>query len=175
MALADKHQEVLEQYFLCWNKTEAYQRVYPKVKRASAASNAYRLFETAEFQEAISRRLSETVMSADEVLARLAAHARGDVADFLDANGAFDLDKARKAQKTGLIKKIKTKTTIRTYDDITMETVEVEFDLHDPQAALVHIGKHHRLFADRTEVTGPDGEAITVTIRYADDPNPNAT
>lgn len=168
MALADKHYEVLEQYFTCWNKTEAYQRVFPKVKRNSAASNAYRLFEMPEFQEAISRRLTETVMSADEVLMRLADHARGDVGDYLDANGQFDLDKARKAQKTGLIRKMKTKTTTRTFNDEQVETVEVEFELYDAQAALALLGKNHKLFVDRQEVENAGKVQIHVIYDNAD-------
>lgn len=155
-----KHQEVLEQYFLCWNKTEAYQRVYPRIKRTSAASNAYRLFETPEFQEAISQRLNETAMTADEVLQRVAAHARGDVDDYLDENGNFDLPKARLAKKTGNIKKLKTKKTRRTFEDETVETVEVEFELYDALAAKALLGKYHRIFVDRAEVSGPDGGPI---------------
>lgn len=162
MVLADKHYEVLEQYFLCWNRTEAYQRVFPKVKRNSAASNAHRLFASPEFQEILSRRLTETVMSADEVLMRLADHARGDVNDFLDANGHFDLDKAREAQKTGLIKKMKARTTTRTFDDEQIETVEVEFELYDAQAALSLLGKNHKLFVERQEVTGKDDGPIKI-------------
>ena len=160
MALTPKHQEVIEQYFLCWNKTEAYHRVFPTVKRSSAAANAYRLFEMPEMQDAISQRLNESAMSSEEVLNRVAAHARGDIDDYLDTDGKFDLKKAREAKKTGNIKKLKTKTTTRTYGDETIETVEVEFELYDALAAKALLGKHHRLFVDRAEVTGANGGPI---------------
>ncbi len=180
MALADKHQEVLEQYFLCWNKTEAYQRVYPRVKRSSAASNAYRLFETAEFQEAISHRLNESVMYADEVLDRLAAQARGDVGDYLRHDPRtddvlIDLPKAIEAKNTRLIKKLTQKrTTRRMGNGDELEEVVTSIEMYSSQDALVHIGKRHRLFVDRAEVTGPNGDPLTVVIQYAD-ADPNAT
>lgn len=156
----DRHKAFIEQYLISYNATDAYQAVYTTVSRASAAANGWRLLQSADVQEAISQRLAETAMSANEVLMRLAQQARGDVDDYLDDNGNFDLAKARQAKKTGIVKKLKTKTTKRIFDDETVETVEVEFELYDAQAALVHLGKHHRLFADRTEVTGANGGPI---------------
>jgi len=156
----DRHKAFIEQYLISYNATDAYQAVYTTVSRASAAANGWRLLQSADVQEAISQRLAETAMSANEVLMRLAQMARGDVDDYLDDNGNFDLAKARQAKKTGIVKKLKTKTTKRIFDDETVETVEVEFELYDAQAALVHLGKHHRLFADRTEVTGANGGPI---------------
>lgn len=157
MALSAKHQEVLEQYFLCWSKTEAYQRVYPQIKRQSAASNAYRLFETAEFQEAISRRLSETVMSADEVLMRLADHARGDIGNYIVKSGGdlrIDIEAAKEAKRTHLIKKLTQRHFVRKTDDYEDEETIITIEMYDAQAALVHIGKHHRLFTDKVEMSG---------------------
>lgn len=156
----DRHKAFIEQYLISYNATDAYQAVYTTVSRASAAANGWRLLQSADVQEAISQRLAETAMSANEVLMRLAQMARGDVDDYLDDNGNFDLAKARQAKKTGIVKKLKTKTTKRIFDDETVETAEVEFELYDAQAALVHLGKHHRLFADRTEVTGANGGPI---------------
>jgi len=156
----DRHKAFIEQYLISYNATDAYQAVYTTVSRASAAANGWRLLQSADVQEAISQRLAETAMSANEVLMRLAQMARGDVDDYLDDNGNFDLAKARQAKKTGIVKKLKTKTTKRIFDDETVETVEVEFELYDAQAALVHLGKHNRLFADRTEVTGANGGPI---------------
>ena len=174
MALSIKHQRFVEEYLQNSNATEAYQTVYPGVNRTTAASNGWRLLRTPRIAEAIQARLNQAAMPADEVLARITDHARADIDDFLDADGAFDLTKARRAKRTGLIKKFKVKTTKRTVGEMEIDSTEVEFELHDAQAALVHLGKHHRLFADRTEVTGPDGNALTVMIKYADT-DPNAT
>ena len=94
-------------------------------------------------------------MQADEVLVRLAEQARGDMGDFLAVSEggdvAFDISKA--PTKTHLIKRVTQRKTIRTTEKSQIEEVVLTFELHDAQAALVHIGKHHRLFAD-----GPSGD-----------------
>lgn len=156
----ERHKAFVEQYLISYNATDAYQAVHTAASRASAAANGWRLLQNAEIADAIKQRLNESAMSADEVLSRVAAHGRGDIDDYLDADGKFDLEKARQAQKTGNIKKLKTKTTIRTYGDEIIETVEVEFELYDALAAKALLGKHHRLFAERTEVTGANGGPI---------------
>jgi len=163
VALSIKHQRFVEEYLQNSNATEAYQTVYPGVNRTTAASNGWRLLRTARVAEAIQARLDQAAMPADEVLARITDHARADIDDFLDADGAFDLTKARRGKRTALLKKLKTKTTTRTVGEMEVQTVEVEFELHDAQAALVHLGKYHKLFADRTELTGKDGGPIETT------------
>jgi len=83
-------------------------------------------------------------MDADEVLARLADQARGNIADFMNTEvpgGIIDLEKAQELGLTHLIKSI----------SWTKQGVKVE--LYDAQAALVHIGRHLKLFTDRVEVT----------------------
>lgn len=160
MALSIKHQRFVEEYLQNSNATEAYQTVYPGVNRTTAASNGWRLLRTARIAEAIQARLDQSAMPADEVLARITDHARADIDDFLDANGAFDLNKARRAKRTGLIKKLKTKTTTRTVGEMEIESTEVEFELHDAQAALVHLGKYYKLFTDKQEITGADGKDL---------------
>jgi phage terminase small subunit len=39
-----------------------------------------------------------------------------------------------------------------------------KLELHDGQAALLNIGKHHKLFTDRTEISGPGGGPINFTV-----------
>lgn len=153
MALSAKHQQFVEEYLRCFNATRAYQAVYPSVGRLTAASNGYRLLrENPEVAEYIQQRLSETAMSTDEVLMRLAEHARGNMGDFIrvtpDGSFAIDLTHAESAQKLGLIRKV-TKTTRRFGD---MEIEEATIDLYDSQSALVHLGKHLDLFSDKLTV-----------------------
>ena len=167
MALSAQQQFFVEEYLRTFNATDSYMAAYPNAKRNTATSNGYRLLkENPEIIELVQVRLSEAAMSADEVLARLAAEARGDIDDFLDDDGNFDLDKARKAKKTGLIKKLKTKTTTRTVGEMEVKTTEVEFELYDAQAAKALLGKHHKLFVERQEVTGADGGAIRMAQEH---------
>lgn len=44
----------------------------------------------------------------------------------------------------------------------------LKFKRQDPVRALELIGKHHKLFADRTEVTGPNGAPIEIIRRIVD-------
>lgn len=121
----------------------------------------------------IKSRLNELTLSAETVLSRLTEIANGDVNDFLDENGHFDLQTARKNGKTPLIKKLKQKRTIKQKKTEVSESMqsflaedeideietdveiiyeETEFELYSAHEALRDLGKHHKLFTDKTEV-----------------------
>lgn len=95
-----------------------------------------------EIQAEIERRYAENTLSKNEVLTRLSDQARG-VGEFIvaHANGTISLDFARMeaAGKMHLIHAIKR----------TQFGDNIEF--YDAQAALRDIGRHHKLFTDRTE------------------------
>lgn len=149
MALSAKHQQFVEEYLRCFNATRAYQAVYPTVGRLTAASNGYRLLrENPEIDEYVQQRLSETAMSKNEVLMRLAEQARGVHNDYIQEDGTIDIAQMVKDGRAHLIKKI------------SYTKGRKEYEFHDAQAALVQLGKHHKLFVDRQEVTGKDGGPI---------------
>ena len=149
MALSAKHQQFVEEYLSCFNATRAYQAVYPSVGRLTAASNGYRLLrENPEVAEYVKLRLSEAAMSADEVLMRLAEQARGAHSEYIQEDGTIDIESMVKKGKAHLIKKI------------SYTKGRKEYEFHDAQAALIQLGKHHKLFVDRQEVTGKDGGPI---------------
>lgn len=155
VGLSAKHRVFVEEYLKTWNATDAYCAAYPKSSRESARRDGSRLLTNADIADAIRQRIAERTMQADEVLLRLAEHARGDIVDFLAVSEggdvAFDISKA--PTKTHLIKRVTQRKTIRTTEKSQIEEVVLTFELHDAQAALVHIGKHHRLFTD-----GPTGD-----------------
>lgn len=96
-------------------------------------------------EEEISRQIEERCMGADEALLRLADQARFDVGKYLVVNElnktSVDLDAIIEAGFGHLIKKI--------HYNAAKELV-VEF--YSAETALLHIGKHHKLFVDRKEV-----------------------
>lgn len=146
MALTAKQQAFVTEYLACWNASEAARRA--GYSEASARVTGHRLLTDANISEEIQRRVSEKAMTADEVLIRLAEQARGTMDDFLTARDGIkkpyiDFEKARNAGKIGLVKKFK-------YG----KDGEIEFELYDAQAALVQLGKVHKLFTDRQEVNG---------------------
>lgn len=158
MALSDKQLLFANEYLIDFNRTQAALRA--GYSKRSAGEMGSKLLKNPEVAEYVSQRLTESAMSADEALMRLAAHARGDIDDCLDDDGRFSLDKARKAKKTGLIKRLRIRETTRVIDETEVKTQEIDFELHDAQAALQLIGRHHKLFVDKTELTGRDGGPI---------------
>src|SRR5262245_1998959 len=155
--LSDKQRAFIEHYLTCWNASEAARRAGYSAK--TAASIGHENLTKPEIAHAIDARLAELKMSADEVLTRLADHARCSLEDFLSPGGNLDLAKARDGGKLHLIKKHR-ETRRYFKGELSEETVEIE--LHDAQAALVHLGKHHKLFTDKQEISGPDGSAIPI-------------
>lgn len=106
-------------------------------------------------------------MSANEVLTRLAEHARADFKDFMSQTGdgeiILDMDKAE--GKTHLIKKISQRRMVRTTKDVVIDETTLTVELHDAQAALVQIGKHHKLFTEKVEHGGEQ----RIVVEYVND------
>jgi len=103
-------------------------------------------------QEAIKKRIATKAMSADEVILRLAEQARADLGDFLlpvsQGKAIIDLEKAD--GNTHLVKRY-----THTKQGVTIE-------LYSAQRALELLGKAHRLFTEKHEVSGPDGGPIMI-------------
>lgn len=141
MTLSPKHRMFCEQYLRLWNATDAYQAAYPKASRETARANGSDLLTNTNIAAEIQRRIDERAMSANEVLDRLAEHARNEHGRYITEDGAVNLTQLIADGKAHLIKGIKE----------TQYGRNIEF--YDAQAALVHIGKHHKLFQD-----GPSGD-----------------
>lgn len=167
MALSAKQSAFVEEYLRCWNATDAYQAIYPKSSRDAARASAARLLANVSISEAIQQRVDELAMSANEVLIKLAEHARADYKDFISvaANGDLVLDMDKAEGKTHLIKRVTSRRTIRTLKDAEIDETVLSVELHDAQAALVQIGKHHKLFTDNVQQSGE----VIVRVQYGDD------
>lgn len=115
----------------------------------------------------IDKHFKRVAMGADEVLARLTDIARGDLADVLDQDGSFDIKTARRRGKSHLIKEQRiTEKFIPQEggDDILIRTTKIK--LHDPHAALVQLGKYHKLFTERHELTGENSGPVKLKVVY---------
>jgi len=162
MALTGKQTLFVEAYLRCWNKTESARQAGYAGNDATLGAIGYENFKKPEIFEEIQRRITESAMSADEVLMRLGDQARGNMGDFWDIpekekdgvsvqNGSPTLNLIKAKDKLHLVKKMKVKTTVRTVADIPETTTEIDFELYDAQAALEKIGRHHKLFTDVLE------------------------
>lgn len=107
----------------------------------TAEVQASQLLRKLKVQQAVNLGLQLHAMSADEVLVRLAGHARGSMDDFLDKAGDIDLARARELGKLHLVKS----------RSVTKEGERIE--LYDAQAALALLAKQHGLLKDRAVLT----------------------
>jgi len=141
MALTNKQRVFVEEYLRCWNATEAALRA--GYSERTAYSIGHENLNKPEISELIQGKLEEIHMTTDEALALLAAHARGDIGEFMDVSRAgFNLellDENGNRKNTRVIKKIKQKTTTfiaKKESDEDREVHEIEIELYDAQAAI---------------------------------------
>ena len=108
----------------------------------------------------IKRTLEERALPDYDILARLADQARGP-GQYLEAAGGdrvyVNVEALIEDGKSHLIKGVKETVT---KDGDRIQTIE----FHDSQAALVHLGRHHKLWTDKTEVSGDDGGPVVVKV-----------
>jgi len=114
----------------------------------TADVQASQILRKLKVRAAVNAGLALHAMPADEVLARLTSQARGSMADLLNDAGDIDLEQAR---ERGVLHLVKARS-------VTKEGERIE--LYDAQAALALLGKHHKLFTDKVEHTGADGQPL---------------
>lgn len=175
MALSSKQLAFIDHYLTHWNATKA--AIGAGYSERSARSIGSENLTKPDIQEAIQARLVELKMSADEVLTRLTEHARGSMAPFMrrDADGdlyGFDLSETQPLQLVKKASVTRRRQKDESMDDIvTVETVTIE--LYDAQSALALLGKHHKLFTDKVEHTGADGQPLFKVYEKTDAFDPN--
>ena len=129
-----------------------------------------RLLQTPSVEAEIESRLAKHHASAEEVLAVLSNHMRGSLGDFISVNEytgevELDLTRAQAEGKLGLLKRISgQKKTGITKNGGEWESFTFNVELYDAQQAAVHLGKYHKLFTDKTELTGKDGESLQTVV-----------
>lgn len=153
--LTNRQRAFIAHYVETWNATEAARRAGYSLK--TAYSHGQRLLKNVEIRAEIDSKLDALAMTAAEVLARLKDQAGASMADFVSVDedtgeAELDLAKATKAGKLHLLKKL----------SITDKGITIE--LHDAQAALVHLGRHHGLFTDKQDITSGGQPIQIVTI-----------
>lgn len=151
--LTNKQKVFIDEYLKCWNAAESARRAGYSEK--TAYSMGWENLRKPEIKAAIEARLDEVHMSADEALKLTAEIARGDLADFMSIGSMgfnLDLEAAREAGKTNLIKKVSQKTIVDGKTD--KETHILDIELYDRQTALRDILKLHGKFTEKVEIKG---------------------
>lgn len=149
MALNAKQQQFINHYLTGFNATQA--AIAAGYKETSAHAIGWENLRKPEIAEAIKRRLSETAMTADEVLMRLAEQARGDIDDVLTESGELDIEKARLLSKTRLVKRLTNRRLRRSSDKGETEEIVISVELYDAQAALKLLGDNLGLWKGTPE------------------------
>ena len=162
MALTAKQEAFVNEYLISRNATRA--AIAAGYSEKTAYAIGWENLRKPEIAKVISQRVTESAMSADEVLERLAKQARADLADFITVNRRgfeIDLSRASENRLTDLIKKLTQRTTVRTDPNGgTVEQTTMRIELHDSHAALVDLGRYHKLFTDKSEISGPNGGPV---------------
>ena len=132
--LTAKQRMFVLEYVKDFNATQAAIRAGYSAKTANeqGSQNLAKL----SISHAIKQVIAERAMSADEVLLRTAAIARGSLESFV-VNGAINLEHARDAGMLHLLKRF---STSEKYGD--------EIEIHDPLRALELLGKANGAFAN---------------------------
>lgn len=170
-----------------FNGTKAAELAEYQGNKATLAAVAYENLRKPQIKAYIDERLSAMTMPGNVVLTRLTEIAEGKVTDFLDDKKNFDLEKAKKAGKDGLLRKIKIKKTIRAtklevneeikavldtdeieaFNKTELVSEEVEFEIYSAHDALRDLGKHHKLFTEKHEHSNPDGTPLGQNVADA--------
>ena len=169
-------EELLCREFVCdfaENKTRAYHHVWPNVTYDSARSLAPKVFakvsikkRIAELREERNKRLE---IKGDRVLAEIAKLAFYDPRSFFDSDGRLKPIDELDPDQAAIIGGIETLHKI-TGDDKDCLAVITKIKLADKGANLERLGKHLKLFTDRTEHEGE----VTLRIVYDEKPKGNA-
>lgn len=135
------------------NATEAARRAGYSDPEQSGWQNKNKI----ELWTEIEKRLSERTLSAIEVTERLTQHANGTMSHFVRSsqNGEVyvDLTTDDAEQHFHLLKKVKVKKRSGGKAEGRWEETEIDLEIHDPQAALVQVGRFRGVFVDKTEAT----------------------
>jgi len=152
--LTDKQRLFVLEYVVCLNATEAARRAGYKGNSNTLRAVGNENLTKPAIRSEIDRLLQERTMPAAEVLVRLSEHASGNLADFIDIKEdggiAVDFKAAKENGKLHLLKKL----------TFTKEGKLQSIELHDPQAALVHLGRAYALFTERHEIDDWRSQAI---------------
>lgn len=166
MSLTHKQEKFVREYLRDLNATQA------ALRSGYSPKTAYSIGSENLKKPEIIEALRNEAISAEEDLIRLTDIARGNITDLMDVTtSGFSIELMKEDEygnkvikpQAKLIKKIKQKvTTILAKNESSedKEIVETELELYSALEAMTTLGKYHKLFVDRTEITGKDGEAL---------------
>ena len=167
MTLTGKQQAFVNAYLgeARFNATEAARLAGYKGNDHTLRTVGHQNLTKLDIKAAIADFWAQNAMTAEETLHRLADMARGDIGDFLSD---VTITKDGRSKTITIVDMQKVKANGRLVKSVTQTKLGPRIELHDARAALVDIGRAHKIFTDKTELTGKDGGAITIKVVYDD-------
>jgi phage terminase small subunit len=149
--------QFVNEYLKDFNATQAAMRAGYSEK--TAYSQGSRLLKNVEIADAIKKRLDDAAMESNEVLMRLAEQARGLYSLYFIVEKMVDLDED--GDEITIVNRLGVNYEQLIADGMGHLVKSVSYnkdggltkiEFYDAQAALVQIGRHHKLFTDKHEV-----------------------
>ena len=157
MSLTGKQRRFVDEYLIDLNATQAAIRAGYSEKTAYSIGqqNLKKLEVAAAIQQAMNKRSQRTEITADRVLQELALIGFADMGTYLNLDsGTATLDWSDLPEgATKVISEITQEVYLEGRGDDAENVKRTKFKLHDKRAALVDLGRHLKLFTDKTEVS----------------------
>lgn len=170
--LTRKQQLFVAEYLVDLNATRAYVAAgySPKGAEAGAARLLANVKVAAEIGKKTGKRLEKLEISADRVLQEIAKLAFYDPGDFFEDDGSLkriqDLNANTRMALAGIevTELFEGKDVPDGAQQKTVYGLLKKIKLADKGVNLERLGKHLKLFTDKSEISGPDGGKIPVSL-----------
>lgn len=162
MALNAKQRRFVEEYLSDLNATQAAIRAGYSAKTAGAMGFALlKKLEIANaIQEAMQKRSEKTGITAERVLAELARLSFADIRKIFTEDGQLRPVHELPEEVAASISSVEVVTSRVPGGEPTEVEYTSKIKFWDKRGSLELLGKHLKLFTDKTEVTGPGGGPI---------------
>jgi phage terminase small subunit len=175
--LTHRQRAFIDYYVQTWNASESAKLAGYSAK--SARSMGSQLLTNLNIKAEIDKRIQERSMSANEVLDRLTEQARNEAAKYVEIKQVkvkWDKDEDESEDEIEEVPGINVAKMIAdgkqhlikgiTYNRAGKAIVET----YDAQSALVHLGRHYKLFTDKLETDDPKFEAYLKAFQVFTNP-----
>lgn len=157
--LTDKQKAFISFYLVTFNATKAAR--FAGYSEKYLHTNASKILQNTTVQAEIKAQLEKYAMGSRETLARLTHQARGDIGDFANIESSAEL---ANHPQSYIVKKYKRRKYFPKDRD---PYEEMELELYDAHASLVDMGRHHKLFTDKIELSSWQRELLDLLTQGA--------
>lgn len=163
--LTPKQEMFVKEYLCDLNATQAAIRAGYSEKTAQVigAENLTKPIIADAIQKAMDERAGKLDITAEKVLAELAKLGFGNIQNLYTQEGRLIPVHQLPPEVAATITEI-TEKVVST--DAEQAVLERKYKISDKRAALVDLGKHLKLFTDKTELTGKDGAPLDLTVNF---------